>query len=49
MYVSGYMCLHRYLVRYNLIDILLDEKVKITNNDEAISRTHKVLLWNREN
>lgn len=48
MYVSGYIYLHLYLVRCNLTDILLDEKVEITNNDEAVSSTHKVLLWNRE-
>lgn len=45
-YVSERMCL--YLIRCKLIDISVDEKVEITNNDEAENCTHEILLWNRE-
>lgn len=44
-YVSERMCL--YLIRCKLIDISVDEKVEITNNDEAENCTHEILLWNR--
>lgn len=41
-YVSRRMCLYLYITRCKSTHTLADEKIEITNNDEAKNSTHEI-------